>query len=734
MAAQWMQRARWLGAFLNPHPRISRYLRAIRQGQHFDRAFYLGANPGLHPLFRIFPERHYVVFGEREGRQPNPEFSPRAYLRHNPDLSAWTARPYLHFLLYGRREQRITRELPAGAETGQCPAPVLRPAEGPKAPFAIVVHVYYHDLWPEIAARLRLLDFPFDLFVTITDTGNGAAKTLAGRIRAAFPEARAIPMPNRGRDIFPFVHLVNAGLLDGYRAVAKIHTKRSLHRVDGDDWRRTLIDGILPGAATGQRLREFLADPDAGIWMADGQRYRDPGWWGSNFDITAWLLRRIEIRVERDRLEFPAGSMYWLKPVMIGMIRGLQLDQSLFETECGQVDGTLAHAFERALGALATTSGLALRETSDLRAPDGGSPPPRAQYVSAFYLPQFHRIGENDAWWGKGYTEWQAAARARPVFDGHAQPALPGELGFYDLRQTEVMGEQAALAQAAGIDAFCVYHYWFDGRRLLEAPLDGLLQRPEIDFPFYLCWANESWRRNWDGLSGEVLMPQRYAPGFEEGLAVSTLPYLRDPRYQRPDGRRPRFLIYRPEDMPDPARNVARLRSAWATLGVGEVELGAVRFHQAGDAQVPPDLFDFWVEMPPHGLVGAADYLFGGPAGNRMVQGPAPGFRGLIYDYRQVAAHSLSAAHVAGLPPNTIAGIMPAWDNSARRGMAAHIAWGANPGSFRAWLYGLSRHRLAGSYRQELFLNAWNEWAERAVLEPGQQYGRAYLDVLADWR
>ena len=736
MTARLVQQAEWLGEFLNPHPRIERYLRAIRQAGHFDRTFYRGANPGLHPLFRAFPERHYVVFGEREGRQPNPEFSPRAYIRHNPDLTGWAARPYLHFLLYGRRENRLTRDLPSGRMTDNRPAPVLRPRTGERAPVAVVVHVYYHDLWPEIAGHLAALDMPFDLFVTVTDTGGGAAEALAEDIRAAFPGALAVPMPNRGRDIFPFVHLVNAGLLDGYRAVAKIHTKRSPHRTDGDDWRRSLIGGVLPGAGTARRLAAFLADDDAGVWVADGQHYRDPAWWGTNFDITAWLLRRIEIRAVRETLAFPAGSMYWLKPVMIAMIRGLELEQTLFETECGQVDGTLAHAFERALGAIATASGLTVRESTEIieRARPTPRPPRKARYVSAFYLPQFHRLAENDAWWGRGYTEWQAAARARPMFDGHAQPALPSELGFYDLRQTEVMGEQAALAQGAGIDAFCVYHYWFGGRRLLEAPLDGLLRREDVAFPFYLCWANESWRRNWDGLSGETLVEQTYAPGFEEGLAVSSLPYMRDARYQRPDGQRPRFVIYRPEDMPDPLRNVARLRAAWQALGIGPVELGAVRFHVAGESPVPPDLFDFWVEMPPHGLVQGEDFLYGGPQGNRMVQGPVPGFRGLIYDYDRVITRSLSADHAASLPPNTIAGAMPSWDNTARRGLDAHIAWGSNPGAFRRWLRGLTEHRLAGSYRNEVFLNAWNEWAERAVLEPGRQYGRAWLDELRDWR
>ncbi len=732
MMASLIQRAGWLREFLSIHPGVIWYLWWIRRGRHFDRAFYLGANPGLHPLFRVFPERHYVIFGERQGLQPNPEFSPRAYIRHNADLRDWADRPYMHFLRYGRQEHRLTRDLPKGAGTGNLPAPVLR-TRAAKAPQAVVVHVYYHDLWPEIAERLRALDLPFDLYVTITDTGDESAGSLARRIEHDFPGALAVPMPNRGRDIFPFIHLINAGLLQGYRAVAKIHTKKSPHRSDGDGWRRRLIDGMLPGKGTAALLDRFLGDPEAGIWVADGQRYRDPCWWGSNLDITAWLLRRAEICLAPDDLTFPAGSMYWLKPLMLLMIAGLRLDQTLFETEYGQVDGTLAHAFERAVGYIANASGLTLCETSELRrtAPSKLRVP---AFVSAFYLPQFHRTEENDMWWGQGYTEWQAASRARPMFDGHAQPSLPGALGFYDLRRTEVMGEQAALARDAGVDAFCVYHYWFDGRRILDAPMEGLLRRPDVAFPFYLCWANESWRRNWDGLSGEVLVEQSYAPGFEDSLAVSTLPYMRDPRYQRPDGKRPRFVIYRPEDLPDPPRNLARLRAAWRSLGLGEVELGAVRFHVTGAHPVAPDLVDFWVEMPPHGLVAPQDYLIGGPAGPCPGLAPVPGFRGLVYDYNRVIARSLSAEHADSLPANTIAGAMPSWDNTARRGLAAHIAHGAHPGAFQRWLRGLSQHRLAGSYRGEVFLNAWNEWAEKAVLEPSHHYGTAYLDVLRDWR
>ncbi|WP_322867754.1 glycoside hydrolase family 99-like domain-containing protein [Aquicoccus sp. G2-2] len=454
-------------------------------------------------------------------------------------------------------------------------------------------------------------------------------------------------------------------------------------------------------------------------------------WWGSNRPGTEAILRRMEL--VPGALNFPAGSIYWLKPLVIGMIRALKLDRAVFEAERGQVDGTLAHAFERALGTLVGAAGMELRETAELLPQTRKASLMKPRYVSAFYLPQFHPTPQNDAWWGAGYSEWRACTTAASMYPGHLQPMRPGALGYYDLRATEVMGAQGALAKAAGVDGFCVYHYWFDPARLLETPMEKLLTRPDIDFPFYLCWANEPWRRNWDGLSGEILMPQDYRDGFEARLVASTLPYMRDPRYQRPDGQRPRFVIYRPGEMPDPTASIKRMRAAWRKAGIGEVELGAVHFHVKDRSEVPRGAVDFWVEMPPHGLVKGEDYLFGGPGGNRMgTASPATDFGGLIYDYAAVATRAVSRGYRAGLPEQTIAGIMPAWDNTARRGPKGHIAYGANPARFRRWLRDLARLRLAGSYRGELMINAWNEWAEKAVLEPSETFGRMYLDVLAE--
>ncbi|WP_241462657.1 glycoside hydrolase family 99-like domain-containing protein [Tateyamaria sp. ANG-S1] len=717
---------------------------AARDASVFDPVYYTGAYPQVHKFFMRFPLRHYAVFGEALGLRPNPDFSPAAYLRYNSDVAELNMSPLLHYALSGKSEDRITKELPKVEDLPQGKVPKLRFDAGCKtARFAVAMHLYYPDLWPEFEETLQQLEIPYDLFVTITYRGEQTDQ-LADEIRSTYPDATVVSLPNKGRDILPFLTLVNAGAFDRYEAVCKIHTKKSPHREDGDIWRRHLINDILPDQDLPTLLEDFVADRKAAFWVADGQHYDDVRWWGSNLETTRHLLRRLEIEISGDRLSFPAGSIYWLKPLMIGMLKALKLHEGMFDQEQAQVDGTLAHALERLMGFLPDEAGQEIRQTTQIRAhlkaaadPEAGSPntqtPMRPSYTSAFYLPQFHPIPENDAWWGKGFTEWRGVVGAMSLFPGHTQPLLPADIGFYDLRVSETLGEQAALAKAAGIDAFCVYHYWFNGRRVLEAPLENLLKRPEIEFPFYLCWANESWRRNWDGLSGEVLLDQTYADGFEEALVKDSLPYMRDPRYQRPDGTRPRFVIYRPEDMPDPAASVKRMRKAWEKAGIGAVELGAVCFHVTGENAVAEDIFDFWIEMPPHGLVTGDDFLVGGPQGNILGQQMPGGFEGLVYDYSKVIGNALSPHYVQALPRNTICGAMPSWDNTARRHMSAHIAYRANPASFNRWLEGIMHTRIEGSYRNEFFLNAWNEWAEKAVLEPSLAYGDLYLKVLSSW-
>ncbi len=197
---------------------------------------------------------------------------------------------------------------------------------------------------------------------------------------------------------------------------------------------------------------------------------------------------------------------------------------------------------------------------STAAAPSGESTPqPARPRLVAFYLPQFHPTPENDAWWGRGFTEWTNVARATPLFAGHTQPRRPADLGFYDLRLPDTRAAQAELAQQYGIEAFCYYHYWFHGKRLLHRPFDDVLSSGEPDFPFCLCWANEPWGRSWTGNDQQLLMPQEYSPADDVEHARFLANAFADPRYLRTGGR-PVFLIYRPSHLSAPAATIDAIR------------------------------------------------------------------------------------------------------------------------------------------------------------------------------
>src|SRR5437667_7337089 len=190
----------------------------------------------------------------------------------------------------------------------------------------------------------------------------------------------------------------------------------------------------------------------------------------------------------------------------------------------------------------------------------------------AFYLPQFHPIPENDAWWGKGFTEWSNVVKAKPLFRGHYQPHLPADLGFYDLRLPETRQAQADLARQYGIYGFCYYHYWFNGQRLLGRPLDDVLASGKPDFPFCLCWANENWTRRWDGRERELLMEQRYSDDDDRAHMRWLAEAFGDERYIRVNNK-PLFLVYRASRIPDPLRTTTIWRDEAQRLGFGDLYL-----------------------------------------------------------------------------------------------------------------------------------------------------------------
>lgn len=347
----------------------------------------------------------------------------------------------------------------------------------------------------------------------------------------------------------------------------------------------------------------------------------------------------------------------------------------------------------------------------------GRLPSPMPATLVAFYLPQFHPIPENDAWWGPGFTEWRNVGRALPQFEGHAQPRLPGDLGYYDLRLPDVMREQMTMAREYGIGAFCTYFYWFAGHTLLESPLRQWLNDATLDLPICLCWANENWSRRWDGRADDVLIGQAHSADDDLAFIEYVSAYLRDPRYLRVDGK-PILLVYRPGLLPEPRATAGRWRQWCRDHGLGEIHLAYV---QSFDNVDPSSIgFDAAVAFPPNNVSLepiTADY--------RLLN---PEFAGQIYDWRSLA----SAAMAAGDPPYRLyPGVNPGWDNEARRSGRGRSFVRGTPRAFAEW----TRSAIATARRRApeaplVFVNAWNEWAEGAVLEPDARHGYAWLDAI----
>jgi lipopolysaccharide biosynthesis protein len=354
--------------------------------------------------------------------------------------------------------------------------------------------------------------------------------------------------------------------------------------------------------------------------------------------------------------------------------------------------------------------------------PAGGATP--AVRSIAFYLPQFHPIPENDEWWGTGFTEWTNVAKARPRFRGHEQPHLPADLGFYDLRLPEVRAAQAELAAVHGVDAFCYYHYWFGGRRLLERPFTEVLRSGEPDFPFLLCWANEPWSRRWDGSERSVLMPQRYGAQDDRRHIRELIEAFADPRYVRVEGR-PLFLVYRASHLPEPRRTTDLWRDEAVRAGIGDLFLARVESFRDEHGDPRRLGFDAAVEFQPNWVIARAALW---RKGLRVIGGRTGLWpdkpRTFRFPYDELVARSL--AQPAPSYPR-IPGVTPRWDNSARRVHGAVVIDGATPERYEHWLREAGRRARHGL----VFVNAWNEWGEGAHLEPDQRWGTTWLEAHA---
>lgn len=354
--------------------------------------------------------------------------------------------------------------------------------------------------------------------------------------------------------------------------------------------------------------------------------------------------------------------------------------------------------------------------------------------IIAFYLPQFHRIPENDMWWGAGFTEWTNVRKSKPNYKGHNQPEVPLNNNYYSLLDPDTQIWQSNLAQKYGVYGFCYYHYWFGGRLLLEKPMENMLTNKSITIPFCVCWANENWTRRWDGQEQEILIKQNYEDDDNTVIRHFNylLPFFKDERYIKKENK-PLFIIYRPHLI----KNLKRIIDLWEEQAKNNGFDGILWGNQNSNyLDYKEDPFDFRIEFEPFYT---RDHAFYHVESRKqlllqLVKHPSniidyiyqkkTGFFTDEYEYLIKKAIKLKTGN------KNFLGAFPAWDNTPRRGKNSYMVKGSTPELFKEYMKALLEKNDKKSNGEFIFINAWNEWAEGAHLEPDEKHGYAYLEAL----
>jgi len=588
-----------------------------------------------------------------------------------------------------------------------------------KARVLVLVHVSAVDRLDALLTRLETFPVPVDLVVT-HDAEVHVEVAPAGSIASAM----VLPAISSGGEGLALASVVNAGLVDPYSLVLKL-------------WLRQTPDPAaidLLAADTGvvrAILSSFAADPDLGLIEATVPHDSAT----PNRRVVSDLLLRLQLVSRNRSIPAPVSPDFWARGFLLQGLRALDLSAEDYLGGGARPSNSTTSAMRVILAAVAAEAGYSRSSVPNEKlestgagwetfAPDAR--PDRRARVLPFYLPQFHVVEENDRWWGKGFTEWANVAAAMPMYAGHNQPLLPGEFGFYDLKDPSVTAAQHSLGAQMGVSGFMYYYYWFAGQKLLNRPIEDLVAS-DAPASFCIMWANENWTRRWDGSDENVLIGQDYERVPTEQFIHDVMPLLLDPRYVRVDGK-PLVAIYRVTQIPDYARvferwQVVAQENGLPGLQLVTVDVGA-RMQGLDDVDPREHGLDGILEFAPHNMKWEAQSLDGLEVDRR--------FNGRISSYA-VTARDAIASLARGIDRHRYPGLMVNFDNTARRQWHPDTWYGTNPYTFRRWLRA-SVAAVSDRAPDErlVFINAWNEWAEGAVLEPSQRYGRTYLLAVRD--
>ncbi len=343
--------------------------------------------------------------------------------------------------------------------------------------------------------------------------------------------------------------------------------------------------------------------------------------------------------------------------------------------------------------------------------------------VIAFYLPQFHRIKENDEWWGEGFTEWTNVKKSKALFDSHVQPKIPLNQNYYNLLDRKVHEWQSEMLEKYNIYGLCYYHYWFNGKKLLEKPLELLLKNKDINTRFCMSWANEPWTRSWDGKNKEILIGQNYGGKLEWKEHFDyLLQFFNDKRYIKVDGK-PVFVIYRTNNI----ENSEEMINYWEELAVENGLNGLYIVETLNSFQKQPCISSSKaiIEFEPMYTLRHDMPII--RQGYRFLKKKTKSLDKFYYEevYKRILSRNIKYEE-----KEKFSGAFVDWDNTPRKNERGTVCIGANPNSFKDNLEKLCNKCKRENNDKFIFINAWNEWAEGTYLEPDEKYKYGYLEAI----
>ncbi len=724
-------------------------IQIIEGSELFNKKYYLSAYRDVKEA-GLDPVKQYVQHGWKEGKNPSIKFDTKFYLSAHEDVRDAEINPLSHYIQFGRKEKREIKAVTDRASLISCfeiiphyidpIACQISNRNSDNYSIAIHIHLYYEDMVSEFLSRLNFLGIHFDLYVSVTE--NVDIDRIESTFKTNLPDLNRIfveSVPNRGRDIAPFIIQFGKRLM-GYEVIGHFHTKKSPHNTNLENWFSNSLDLMLgvPGN-NGQHIQSIcsLLRGDAKIVYPEGTTsiIKDPSGWADNKLLAKEILDQYtSLSIDEFPIvEFPEGAFFWAQSEALSKYLSLPLTYTDFPIEPIKADGTIAHALERLILIFAGEHpGRCYRIHKSDSITDYRHYEEQQDFsdsivaddikVLSYYLPQFHPIPENDEWHGEGFTEWTKVRGASPLFVGHYQQHIPhGDIGYYLLDTPEILEKQAEMMRLSGVHGQIFYHYWFSGKLILEEPAKMLLNNQYIDMPFCFCWANENWTRRWDGNEDEVLLGQTYSEDDARDFIHYLIPFIKDSRYICIEDR-PVLFIYRPSSIPDAKLYIDIWAEECRMADIPSLYIVAVLTRGATN----PEKFhmDAGVERILH------DWTNGHVPEINNTLSTYHNFDGSVLPYDKVAEYYETNIDEKGF--TYFRSITPIWDNTARYAEKAYLIHGSTPYRFQSWLEKSVEYtkKYLPDDRRYIVINAWNEWAEGAHLEPDSRYGYSYLNSI----